>query len=117
MLSVTHGNMTMEDLVQTANAGDPGCRRVIADAAVRIGTVASDLCISVDPEMVVVGGSLAMSGDTFIEPFSETLQRLLFPNALTPIQVLAAQYPDSGSALGAAIMVIELAEKKKLLQG
>lgn len=117
LLSVTHGNMTMEDLVQTANAGDPGCRRVIADAAVRIGTVASDLCISVDPEMVVVGGSLAMSGDTFIEPFSETLQRLLFPNALTPIQVLAAQYPDSGSALGAAIMVIELAEKKKLLQG
>ena len=67
--------------------------------------------------MVVVGGSLAMSGDTFIEPFSETLQRLLFPNALTPIQVLVAQYPDSGSALGAAIMVIELAEKKKLLQG
>ena len=117
LLSVTHGNMTMEDLVQTANAGDPGCRRVIADAAVRIGTVASDLCISVDPEMVVVGGSLAMSGDTFIEPFSETLQRLLFPNALTPIQVLAAQYPDSGSALGAAMMVIELAEKKKLLQG
>lgn len=109
--------MTLEDLVRLANDGDPGCRRVIADTAVRIGTVAGDLCISVDPEMVVVGGNLAMSGDTFIEPFSETLQRLLFPNALTPIRVCAAAHPDYGAALGAAIMAIEVVEKRSLLQG
>lgn len=117
LLSVTHGNMTLEDLVRLANDGDPGCRRVIADTAVRIGTVAGDLCISVDPEMVVVGGNLTMSGDTFIEPFSETLQRLLFPNALTPIRVCAAAHPDYGAALGAAIMAIEVVEKRSLLQG
>ena len=29
LLSVTHGNMTMDDLVAQANNGDPGCRRIM----------------------------------------------------------------------------------------
>ncbi len=43
LLAVTHGDLTLNDLVLKANDGDPGCRRVIADAAVRIGNVASTL--------------------------------------------------------------------------
>ncbi len=107
LLSVTHGNMTLEDLVGSALAGDPGCRRVISDAAVRIGTVTADLCISVDPELVVVGGRLATAGDMFLDPLAEALQRLLFPNALTPIQVVSSQYPLDAPALGAALLVMD----------
>lgn len=90
LLSVTHGNMTMDDLVAQANNGDPGCRRIIADTAVRIGQVAADLCISIDPEVVVVGGKLAMAGEVFTQPFNEALQRLLFPDAVMPITVLSS---------------------------
>ena len=114
LLSVTHGKMTMDDLVNEVNAGDPGCRRVIADAAVRIGTVAASLCIAVDPEIVVVGGKLAMAGATFTEPFAESLQRMLFPSALTPIEVVEAQYPESCSSIGAAILAIDHAEHSRL---
>lgn len=107
LLHVTHGNMTLDDLVDAANTGDPGCRRVLADAAVRIGTVTASLCTCVDPEIVIVGGRLAMAGDTFLDPFRESLQRLLFPNALTPIDVVAARHPQSCASLGAAIMALE----------
>ncbi len=81
LLSVAHGDITLDDLVSFANEGDP-VRRVIADAAVRIGQVAADLCISVDPEVIVLGGKLAMTGDIFIQPFNEALQRMLL--ALMP---------------------------------
>lgn len=91
LLAVTHGDLTLNDLVSKANDGDPGCRRVVTDAAVRIGNVASTLCIAVDPELVVVGGELAKAGDVFLEPFRESLQRLLFPDPLTPIAVLEAK--------------------------
>ena len=117
LLSVTHGNMTMNDLVAEANAGDPGCRRVVSDAAVRIGQVAAGLCIAVDPEIVVLGGKLAMTGDVFLEPFGESLQRLLFPSALTPIQVVPAAYPETCAALGAALMAIEHVESPRISQG
>lgn len=116
LLSVTHGDMTMDDLVREASGGDPGCRRVVADAAVRIGNVAAGLCIAVDPEVVVVGGKLADTGPLFLDPFGESLQRLLFPSALTPIRVIPATHPRNGAALGAALMAIERAERDRAAQ-
>ncbi|CDI67113.1 NagC/XylR family repressor [Bifidobacterium animalis subsp. animalis IM386] len=117
LLAVTHGNLTLNDLVAKANEGDPGCRRVIADAAVRIGNVTSTLCISVDPELVVVGGELARAGDVFLEPFRESLQRLLFPDALTPISVLEAKMPKISAALGAGILAMEGVERASINGG
>ncbi|WP_242357344.1 ROK family transcriptional regulator [Bifidobacterium pseudolongum] len=117
LLAVTHGDLTLNDLVLKANDGDPGCRRVIADAAVRIGNVASTLCISVDPELVVVGGELAQAGEVFLDPFREALQRLLFPDALTPIAVLEAKLPKINGALGAGIMAMENEEREALNGG
>lgn len=117
LLSVTHGELTLAELVAKANDGDPGCRRVIADAAVRVGNVASTLCISVDPELVVVGGELSLAGDVFLDPFREALQRLLFPDVLTPISVLEAAHPVEGAALGAGVMALESVERKALNAG
>ena len=107
LLSITHGSLTLDSLVDKAIEGDPGCRRVISDAAVRIGTVTANLCISVDPELVVVGGTLARAKDVFTAPFAEALRRLLFPNALTPIEVVPARYLETSPARGAAIYALE----------
>ena len=116
LLSVTHGNMTLDDLVSFANEGDPGCRRIIADTAVRIGQVAADLCISVDPEVIVLGGKLAMTGDVFIQPFNEALQRMLFPDAVAPIDVLVSSHPDDNCALGGALCAIEFSVRNDVSQ-
>ncbi|MFT8356227.1 MAG: ROK family transcriptional regulator [Bifidobacterium aquikefiri] len=106
LLSVTHGDMTLDDLIVEAVAGDPGCRRVIADSAIRVGSVVSGLCIGMDPEIVIVGGKLSMSNEIFIDPFQESLRRLLFPDVVVPIQVLQADHPVTGGALGAAIFAM-----------
>lgn len=116
LLSVTHGNMTLDDLVSFANEGDPGCRRIIADTAVRIGQVTADLCISVDPEVIVLGGKLAMTGDVFIQPFNEALQRMLFPDAVAPIDVLVSSHPNDNCALGGALCAIEFSVRNDVSQ-
>lgn len=107
LLSVTHGTMTLEDLVSSVNQGDPGCRRIVADAAIRIGNVVADLCNAVDPQVVVLGGILGTTGSVFLDPLQETLQRMLFPDAMVPMEVLPARYPITGPALGAAMMAVD----------
>lgn len=107
LLSVTHGDMTLDDLIDSANNGDPGCRRVIADAATRIGTVVASLCIIMDPEIVVVGGKLSETNQIFLDPLQEALRRLLFPDVLVPIQVLQAKHHTGDGALGSAIFAME----------
>ncbi|MFD0704547.1 ROK family protein [Alloscardovia venturai] len=107
VLQVTHGSMSYADLIQGCIDGDPGCRRVISDAAIRIGTVVASSCIAVDPGKIIVGGLLSKSGDIFIEPFRESIQRLLFPSAVTPIEVIASPIPEKNVPLGAALSAIE----------
>jgi predicted NBD/HSP70 family sugar kinase len=107
LLNVTHGTMTLDDLIKLANDGDPGCRRIVTDVSVRIAEVTAGLCIALDPKLVVVGGKFAETGDLFIEPFQESLRRLLFPDAMTPIDVLRAQYPDGNQAIGSALFALE----------
>ena len=57
--------------------------------------------------MVILGGILSTTEDVFLEPFRETLQRMLFPDAMVPMEVLPARYPITGSALGAAMMAVD----------
>lgn len=109
VLSYTHGSITLDDLIRTALDGDAGCRRVISDAAVRVGTVVAQTCISVDPQCIIVGGKLSKAGEVFLDPLRQSIERLLFPNAVTPILIIPSQMPDTNTALGAALAAIELA--------
>lgn len=108
VLSVTHGQITFDDLIDGALQGDSGCRRVIADAAVRIGTVTAQACITMDPQAIVVGGSLSRAGEIFLEPLQQSIQRLLFPDAVAPIKVIQSEIAQTNVALGAALAAIEL---------
>lgn len=107
LLNVTHGTMTLDDLIEMANEGDPGCRRIVSDVSLRVAEVTAQLCIAIDPQLVVVGGKFAKTGDLYIEPFRETLRRLLFPDALSPIDVLQATNLDNSQSTGAALFALE----------
>ena len=107
---LTHGNITtLDDLIEQANSGDAGCRRVISDAALRIGTAVADLCISVDPEVIILGGKLAAARDSFFDSFQESVQRLLFPEVLTPIKIILADPSLTRPERGAALLGLESA--------
>ncbi|MDQ1306493.1 MAG: hypothetical protein QG671_2325, partial [Actinomycetota bacterium] len=62
-LSVSHGPLTLRDVVKGALADDPGCRCVVADAGAAVGAVVASLAQTLNPECVVVGGELAETGD------------------------------------------------------
>ena len=56
LLRGSHGDLTLRDLVAKGIAGDLGCRRVLADAGDRIGSVVAMLAGTLNPQLVVLGG-------------------------------------------------------------
>src|SRR3954451_20690426 len=59
LLRRSHGDeLTVERMIELANAGDPACQRVIADAVRVAGTALAALCNQFNPERIVVGGEL-----------------------------------------------------------
>ena len=62
------GSSTLRDVLARTAEGDPGCRRVLADAGRHIGVAAAGLVNLLNPEVIVVGGQLARSGEVLLGP-------------------------------------------------
>ncbi len=102
---------TPADVVAAAQSGDTTARAVIASAAQALGHGIVQMCAVVDPEVVVVGGGVALgAGELLLDPIRQTIadRRPLRAIAPPPRIVAAACGPDSG-ALGAASLAHDAA--------
>ena len=95
------------DIVARAAAKDPATLRVIDDAGVAVGRAAANLANTLNPELIVVGGSLADLADSFLEPIRRGLQRHAVPMIGETSTVLMSSLGDRAEALGAAALVLQ----------
>lgn len=106
-LRASRGPLTLQDLVQLANDGDPGCRQVVEDAGSTIGTVVAGLSVALNPQCVVVGGELADTGETLVGPLREAVRRRVLPNHIAPLEVVRGELGQRAEVMGAVVLVLE----------
>jgi predicted NBD/HSP70 family sugar kinase len=112
LLRRSHGeDITIEQMVQLARDGDPGCRRVIADAGQTVGRVAAALCNQFNPERIVVGGELALAGDLLLNPMRESIGRYAIPATAEELTVVAGALGDRAELMGALALVVGQSER------
>jgi predicted NBD/HSP70 family sugar kinase len=103
--------LSIEQVVELALAGDPGCRRAIADAGAVIGRVIGNLCNVFNPEMVVIGGDLSAAVALLIGPIRAAIQRAALPAATRGLDVVAGELGDRANVLGALALAISQSEQ------
>ncbi|WP_369372929.1 ROK family protein [Promicromonospora sp. Populi] len=106
MLPPEAGHLTLADLVTRARDGDAGSRRVVFDAGRHLGVALANLCNLVDPDVVVIGGTLAEAGDLLLEPLRTSLGQRVVATSRGPVEVVpSALGADAGvrGALAAAL--------------
>ncbi len=107
----SHGaGLTMQDLFDLALSGDAGCRRVIADAGRSIGVAVANLCNLLNPQLVIVGGPLAITGDILLGPLEASFARCALPAVGATTGLVAGTLGDRATALGAVGLVLHEAE-------
>lgn len=106
-LQASHGHLTLRDVLRRAQAGDPGCARVLADAGEAIGAVLGSASQSLNPQVIVVGGELAEAGEVLLDPMRRELRRTMLPNVIAPVEVLPSQLGMQAEVRGALAMVLE----------
>jgi predicted NBD/HSP70 family sugar kinase len=97
------------DILALAVDGDPGVRRLLADAGRTVGTALAGLCTVLDPRVVVVGGAAAAAGDVLVDAVRAALGRALPPVTNHAIQVVPARLGPATEALGAALLAADAA--------
>ncbi|AEI12811.1 MULTISPECIES: ROK family transcriptional regulator [Cellulomonas] len=101
------GIASLRDVVQRANQGDERCGDAVAEAGSVIGTAVAGLALAVNPQVVVIGGELAETGETLVAPLRAALQRYALPNRIAPLEVVRAGLGSRAEMVGALALAVQ----------
>jgi predicted NBD/HSP70 family sugar kinase len=107
----SYGNdVTIEDVLKLSDEGDIGCRRVIADAGRHIGVALANLCNLLSPQMVIIGGELALAGDVLLAAIRESMGRRTVSVRAQPPEVATGMLSERAGVLGALALALQESE-------
>jgi predicted NBD/HSP70 family sugar kinase len=103
--------ISIADLVSMAEAGDPGCIRLIEDTAAAAGRGLALVGSALNPPLIVVGGRLAVAGDLMLKPLEEsynrhTLVKRADVSEAARTQFVTAKFLNNSSCMGAVGLVL-----------
>ncbi len=96
------------DVTAAAQAGDPAAVELLTDLGTWLGEGAASVAAVLDPELFVVGGGVAESGDLLLEPARTAYARNLTGRGHRPVApMVAASLGNDAGLIGAAAIAAE----------
>ena len=104
---VTHPQLdSLVELVELATLGDPGCRRLLADAGRQLGFALGGLLNLINPDRIVVGGELGAATELLLEPLRRGLADTAMAAAAAAAEVVSTELGARASALGGVALAL-----------
>lgn len=94
----------------TVAAGDPVGARILAHAGRTVGRVIADGCNWLNPEAVILGGELGLSGPPFVGGVRESVDRYAQPTIALTVNVHVAGLGARSEIMGAIAVAIDHCE-------
>jgi predicted NBD/HSP70 family sugar kinase len=107
LLRPIHGDgLTLAALLELSRDGDDAAVRVIHDAGRAVGRVLADICNTINPGIVVVGGDLSLAGDPLVFGIREAIDRYALPAAANAVTVTQGALGERAALVGALTLAI-----------
>lgn len=103
---------TWDDVLQETSAGNPTCLSVLSEIGTMAGRFLAGISNLLDPELMVIGGELAQTGEPFMGPLTTALKLHTLPLTSSHLSVVQAVLPpgaSTGARGGAALALREMA--------
>ena len=97
--------LSTERIRELDEAGDAGVRRVLTDAGRTTGRALADLCNSLNPQAVVVGGSLGTSA-SLVAGIRASIDRYSQPDTAAAVRVVSGELGDRAEIIGTVALAI-----------
>lgn len=99
----------LDDMIGKAQAGDALARRMLKEAGTQLGYAIGNVCNVINPNVVVVGGSLATAGKLLLGPCQDAIESTAMTAAYHADAkfVLEASTVEHASAQGALLLGLE----------
>ncbi len=97
--------LTVDEVLELDAEDDAGVRRVLTDAGRTIGRAVADLANSLNPELVVVGGSMG-AAPSLLSGLRGSIDRYAQPDTAAALEVVAGELGDRAEVVGAVALAI-----------
>ncbi len=99
-------NLTCKDIFDAAKAGDPAANAILDQVYTYMGQFLANICSTVNPEVVVLGGGVSKAGDVLLKGIAPYFQKHVFHAASGARFTLASLGNDAG-AYGAFKLAVD----------
>ncbi|MDQ6855510.1 MAG: ROK family transcriptional regulator [Candidatus Dormibacteraeota bacterium] len=100
-------HFTVTDLLRLSDEGDVGCRRVLTDAGRHIGVALANLCNLLSPQLIIVGGELAASGEVLLSAIRDSIARRTMALPAHAPQITTGAFSERAGVLGALALALQ----------
>jgi glucokinase len=94
--------ITPELIARAAEAGDEIARGIYEKAGFYIGIAAANVCASVGPRRIVIGGGVAQAGELLLDPIRRTIRERVHIMPVEQVEVVSSQLGDNAGVIGVA---------------
>jgi predicted NBD/HSP70 family sugar kinase len=98
---------TADDVVALVQAGDSAANRAVRDAGRMLGEVLAAAVNLLNPSVIVLGGTVARSGDQLLAGVREVIYQRSLPLATRHLRIVRSGLGDRAGIVGAAVTAIE----------
>jgi predicted NBD/HSP70 family sugar kinase len=98
--------VSIERLLELAARGDRGANRAVAEAAQAVGEALATVVNLFNPELILVGGDLAATGDILLGPLRTAIEQYAIAPAANSVTVSAGALGDKAEVLGAVALIL-----------
>lgn len=98
--------VTCKDVFDAAKAGDALALSVLEQVYDYMGQFLADVCCTVDPEVVVLGGGVSKAGEMLVEGVERYFQKYIF-HASSEIRFALASLGNDAGAYGAFKLILD----------
>lgn len=113
-LAASAEEVTGETVHEAARQGDPAALRLFDEIGYWLGVGIASLTNVFDPQLVILGGGLATTGDLLLTPARESFERFIFARAHRKLPPLVpARLGSDAGLIGAALLALRQAPRPR----
>ena len=94
--------ITPELITKAAQAGDEIAKDIYEKAGFYIGIAAANMCASIGPRRIIIGGGVAQAGDLLLDPIRRTLRERVHIMPVEQVEVVTSTLGDNAGVIGVA---------------
>lgn len=103
------GNPNIIDIENAALDGDPLASQVVFEATNYLTSAITSLVNLMNPDMIIIGGSLSRLGELVLNPIQEKMDACALVSTISKTKLRTSKLGSNGIAIGAATLAIEQA--------